>query len=240
VRDAQADEVLPHFLQSVHDLPFIMSVQSRRRLVQQQQPRPLQQRPRDRYPLLLSARQHASLGAHVGFEPLPQLRDEAPGLRLPQRLLHLLLRGVALAQEHVLADRGREEDGLLSHVADLSPQPLEVEVSEVDAVEVNGALVGVVEAHYQLEDGRLSAARAADEGGVLAVDPHVEPVEDLKFLVFGIGEADVHELDDAFDCLRFVGVRLGLNRWDSVDDGEYAGSRLFPLRNLLERGRELV
>jgi len=62
------------------------------------------------------------------------------------RLDDLLLGRTVLAERNVLLDRAREEHGLLPNEADLAAEPGQVELFDVDAVEQDCALLGIVEA----------------------------------------------------------------------------------------------
>jgi hypothetical protein len=46
----------------------------------------------------------------------------------------------------------------------LSTQPIQVEISEIHPIQRDSALVGVVEAHHQLENSGLPAPRLPHEG----------------------------------------------------------------------------
>jgi hypothetical protein len=111
---------------------------------------------------------------------------------------HLLLTGgmLMLRPDEAVADvfkDGRvEEDRLLLDETHARAQPAQVEVLERGPVERDGARGDVVPALEQADDGRLAAARGADEGGDLAGgDVEGEVVEDADRRARRVGEGDV-------------------------------------------------
>jgi hypothetical protein len=103
---------------------------------------------------------------------------------------------------NVLLDGHGEQDGLLLHEADLVSQPLRVELQDVDLVHVDGALLRVVEALDEVDDGALAAAAAADQRHCLAGGQlGVQPVEHLDLGAGGVVEVHVLELDVPFDAV---------------------------------------
>ena len=238
--DADGDEVPGELHQGAEDLPLVGPVQRRGGLIHQQHPRPLHQRPRDRHPLLLSPRQLAAPAPHVGLQPVPQPAHELQGLRLRQGRLQLLLRGAGLPQQQVLPDGRGEECRLLRDVAQLCPQPAQVQVPEVGPVQDDRPLVGVVEAHDELEDGGLAPARGPDDGGVPAVDPQAHAAEDLPLPALGVGEGDVPELELPPEGRGHEGALLAPDEGLPVDDSEDPLGGRLPLGYLLDAGRQLV
>lgn len=79
-----------------------LPVQGRGGLVEDQHFGLLDERPRDRYPLLLSSRQLQSSEADVVLQFLGQLRHEVVQIGLPQRAPYFLVARVLLADQHVL------------------------------------------------------------------------------------------------------------------------------------------
>ena len=106
-------------------------VQGRGGLVQEEDLRVPDQRPRDGDPLLLAAGQLGAALPHHRVQAVRQLRDKVVSIRLPTRLHDLGLRGVLLGVLDVLPDAAVEEDGLLAHHADVVPQPAHVQLPEI-------------------------------------------------------------------------------------------------------------
>ena len=92
-----------------------------------------------------------------------------------------------------------KQEGVLEHDRDRMPQVGQREIADVDAVDGDGALVHVVEAHQQASERRLAATGGADDGNRSARGyVQIEVAEHLVVLV--VPEADVAErhLADAF------------------------------------------
>ncbi len=77
----------------------------------------------------------------------------------------LLFGGLRAAEEDVLADGAVEEEGLLEDDAELLAVADEADGGEVDAVDEDLAAGGGVEAADEPDDGGLTGAGGADEGG---------------------------------------------------------------------------
>ncbi len=149
-----------------HDLLLALQVEVRQRLVEQQQPRPADQRVRDQHPLLLAAGQfaHPRVGvvarADVGEGRLDQVPAaagrEAESEPVP---VHTERHHVASAQWHV-----RVDDQPLRHVADLS-----LAAGVLIARHQDPAARRLQQPEDDAEQGRLSRAVGADEAGELAL-----------------------------------------------------------------------
>src|SRR5439155_6296373 len=81
---------------------------------------------------------------------------------------HLLVRRLGPREADVVGDRAGEEERVLEDDAELAAVRPELELPQVDRVDADRALVGVVEAAEQLRHRRLAAARLADEGDAAA------------------------------------------------------------------------
>ena len=116
-REAVGDDdrrPVPHRLTETQpDLRLGRRVHGRRCVVQDQDPRVEQQRPCDRDPLALAARERDPTLADHRVVSLRQRGDEVVRLREPRGLLDLLLGGVRPAERDVLAHRVREEERIL-------------------------------------------------------------------------------------------------------------------------------
>ena len=99
---------------------------------------------------------------------LRQARDEAVGMRSLRRGLDLGLRGIRPCQRDVLAHRAGLEPGVLQDHAEVLPEAVARDAADVVSVDGDRAAVHVVEAHEQIDERRLAAARRADDGDALA------------------------------------------------------------------------
>src|SRR5262249_37065795 len=131
-------------------------------------------------------------------EPVEELRDVCRLRDLPQPLFRC--RRVAVAD--VVTDGAEEHDRLLEDQADLAAQRPDLEVADVDTVDPDRALSGVVEPGDQARERRLAGAGTADDPDVLTgLDGERGVLQDGRHAA-GILERDVVELD-ASDEARY-------------------------------------
>ena len=97
-----------------------------------------------------------------------QAHDEIVGVRGLRGGDDLLLRLHDVAVGDVVPDRVVEEDRLLGHDRDLSPERLDGDVADVTAVDRDRPFRHVVKAGDQVDERCLSPAAHADEGDHLA------------------------------------------------------------------------
>ena len=121
------------------DEPLGLRVERARRLVEDEDRRVAQDRPRDRHPLLLAAREAVAALADDGVVAVGQRRDHVVDARSGGRGFELLVGRVRLREAQVLAHRRVEEVRLLRDDADEIRQRLEAEVADVDAVDRDAA-----------------------------------------------------------------------------------------------------
>src|SRR5207253_6588561 len=163
-------------------------------VVEDQDPRILGDRTRDRSALLLAAgERHPTLADHRVVarreivHVLVQLRNIAGPVELG--IGELLVE----TEPDVLAQRHREQERLLRHVADRAAKLLERTTPDADAVDKNLALLNVEESRDEVDHRRLPGAGRADnrerasgrdlEGDVVQLDR------------LAVREADATELD---------------------------------------------
>src|SRR5205085_141509 len=162
-------------------------------------------RARDRDPLTLPAGEREAALAEDGVVLLGQLRDELRGAGEPGGLLD---RGVVRVREgeaDVLAHRVREEERLLEHERDRTPDVGQPQLPNVVAVEQDATAVGVVQAREQPGDRALARARRADERERLARrDLEIESVEDRRIAL--VSETHAFESDGAPWVLELEGM----------------------------------
>ena len=204
-------------------------------LVEEQNGRVRGDRACDGDTLLLATREQKAALSDGGVVALRQRHDEAVRIRPDARVLdggHTVRVArvfewcAGQAQLDVGADGHGEEDGLLRDEADLRTQPLNIEVLDVRAVELDGAAGRVVKALDEGNDGALPAARGTDECGRLArSEDEGYPLEDLDIRAGRVVEFDVVELNLADDLFGGEARRVeGVDGGDAVDGGEEFGS----------------
>ena len=109
------------------DHRLVLGIDRGQRLVEDQDRRVAQQRPRDRQALPLAARQLDAALADDRLVALRQLPDELVRVGVARRRFELGLRRVGLAEPQILLDRAVEQIGVLVHDRDQPAQRLRVE-----------------------------------------------------------------------------------------------------------------
>ncbi len=139
-----------------------LQVERAERLVEQQHRRSVDERARDRDPLLLAARELAGQPIAEVFEPDERERLLDPAGRLARRhLRHLETEADVVPHRHVREERVRLEDRV--DAAAVRRQPVDALVADLDL-----AADRVHEAADQIQRRRLSAARRAEQAEELA------------------------------------------------------------------------
>ncbi len=136
------------------------------------------QRPGQRHPLALAARQAEAALAHGRLVALGQGGDELVGLRRPGRRLDLLVAGFGPPVGDVGGDGVGEKEALLEHHPDLRPQRIEPEAANIHPVHPHRPLQDVVEAGHEQSHRGLARTRRTHEGdGLAGGDVEIESVQ---------------------------------------------------------------
>src|SRR5215472_8830482 len=173
----------PHILLD-DALAFV--IERARRLVEYQNPRIGQQRPRNRYALALAARERGAALADDRVVCLRQLEDELVGSGELGGGDHPAHRNARIGQRNVLAHRAVEQNILLQDDPDLASQPGHVDHCEIDAVDQHATGVRRIEPLYQSRYRRFTRTRRPDDADHVSgrnVERHVgkyrRPVEPI-------------------------------------------------------------
>ena len=158
VGDGDRGPALHQALEGGLDEPLRDSVERRGRLVEDQDPRVLEQHPGDRQALLLAARQLVAALADERVVALGELHDPLVDRGGAGGDLELLVGGVGARVAEVVADRGVEEVRLLGHGPDHLAERGELDPADIDVVDLDRARVDVVEARDEV--GGRGLARA--------------------------------------------------------------------------------
>ena len=199
VRDGHHRLAFHQPVQAALDRRLDLRVQRAGRLVEQQDRRVLQHHPRDRDPLALAAGQLHAAFADMRVVALATLGvgqsvDEVHRLGAFGGGAHLVLGRVGPAVHQVVAHRAVQQAGVLGDHADLASEAVLRDRGDVLTVDQHPALVHVVEAQQQVDQGRLAGARAADHADLLArADRQRQVVQ--HGLAAAVAEVDVVEAD---------------------------------------------
>jgi hypothetical protein len=135
--------------QCVVDLPLGGRVEGRGGLVQQEKPGVPQQGSRDGNPLALTAGQIRTALTHQGVPSTWQRGDETVDFRGGCGCLNLGIGGARPAECDVLAQGRIKEERVLEHDTQLLSPRTQRPRPQVDAVDQDGTLVGLVEPHQE-------------------------------------------------------------------------------------------
>ena len=106
--------------------------------------------------------------ADDGVVAIGEAGDEVVDVGGTGGLLDLLLGRIGTGEADVDGDGIVEEEGLLGDHADVGGEGSEGEIAQINAIEADTALLGVIEARDEVSEGGLAGAAGADEGGELA------------------------------------------------------------------------
>ena len=163
-------------------------------IVEHEHPRVGEDRAGERDTLPLAAAEREATLAEEGVVAEGQAQDEVVGTGKPRGSFHIRVRCIGSRERDVRRDRVVEQKCVFEHDRDCVSQVGQREVADVDAVDGDGALVHVVEAHQQASERGLSATGGADHGDRRA-RRNVQ-IEVAKHLVVRVvPEADVAERD---------------------------------------------
>ena len=135
-----------------------LRVERRRRLVENEDRRVLEQRACHADPLLFADTQAHAAFAHFGVTALRQVGDELIAVGGPAGGHDLRFAGARLPVEQVLAYGSVEEKRLLRDDSNLRTQRFERELPDVSSVDGDAAPVRFVECREQVDEGRLASA----------------------------------------------------------------------------------
>jgi hypothetical protein len=168
VRDRDRRPAAFQLLQRPLDQALADGVKRGRGLVEDQDPRVLQQDAGDRDALLLAAGELVAALAHDRVVALRQVHHAVMDRRGARCPLHRLVAGVRLGVQQVRADGVVEQVRLLRHEADDPSERYEGQLADIDAVDLDGALLDVVQARDEVGRRCLPGARGAHQRHELA------------------------------------------------------------------------
>ena len=114
------------------------------------------------------------------------------------------MRGTNKAVLDVLADSGGKEYWFLRHETDLRSEPLQVQVTNIQAIEAYISCERVIESFDKSDYGGFSGSRGADERCCLACrEGEPEVFDDLDVWARRVIEIDILKGDFADDFARF-------------------------------------
>ena len=155
--------------------------------------------------LSLAAREPLAPFAHDRVVPLGQGLDEAGGLGQLCSPLDGGAGRIEAAVGDVLGHRAVEQEHLLAHQADGPAQIRQLQIPDRQAIEQDLALLQLVQAQQQPDDGALAGAGGADDAqGAAGWHLQIEALQ--QRLAAGIGEAQATEAQGALHGRRGQGA----------------------------------
>ncbi len=186
-------------------------VDARGGVVEDQDARLGDQGARDRDALALAAAEREPALADHRVESLRQLLEQLGKTGALGGVHDLLIARVRAGVGNVLAEAGREQEGIVGNHGHLATQRRGIDVAHVHAVHQHGALVHVVQARDQHHERRLAGAGGADDRDRAAgLHVEVDPVQNQLLAV--VGEAHVAE----FHATAAGRQRLRIRRRDEA------------------------
>ena len=91
-----------------------------------------------------------------------------------------MISGFVISEKEIFLNGGREENWFLANVADDLSEPDHVDLSEIDSIDKDSSLVGVIESHYELQNCGLSTAGLSDQGCFVEIEAHREVVQNYS------------------------------------------------------------
>mmetsp|Transcript_1181 Transcript_1181/g.2379 ORF Transcript_1181/g.2379 Transcript_1181/m.2379 type:complete len:452 (-) Transcript_1181:371-1726(-) len=193
-------------------------VQSRRGLVQQNDPGPPKKHPCDGQALPLSPGNTPSPLPDPGLVPVLHLQNEFVGVS-PFGGVDDLVEGVVVRIESVgdvFLHRQSEELGVLRDDAEETAQLSDFEGIVGASVQQDRASFGVVKAQEEVDDGALAPSAPADQGkGLAGGNFQSEPVQDQVVRSHLVIEADVFQFQVSLhqallNVFSFIGIDVGI------------------------------
>ena len=214
VRDHKARAPAHERLHRPADRLLGARVDARGGLVQNEDPRVVEQHARDGEQLALALADVLGVVGNARVVALWERAHKVVDLRGAGRSLHLVARGALAAIGDVLGDRAVKEPRVLQHHTKVPPELAAVHLARVHTIERDAPAVDLVKAHEQVDERGLARARGAHDGDLLPRLGRKRNVAHER-LVGRIAKAHVLELNTAADrrghMRRHLGLRIGLD-----------------------------
>ena len=202
-----------------HGFRFV--VQSRRRLVQHDNRRIFDKRPRYCNPLFLSAgKQYAAL-ADLCVQPLIKRTDKLFQTGAFYCCVNLRLRCRLVAEQNVFTDRTVKQKIILKNDGNSVPQRVKFQIADIDAVNCQRAGSNVVKTRKKVDQRRFAAARVAHQRNRLSDFNRQIDMFQNRFSLH-ILETDVFIFYALFNFIQFFRVRFAHNPRRTLQQPEHA------------------
>src|SRR6266403_6019644 len=122
----------------------------------------------------------------------------------------MLMRRTNEAMLYVSTDGSGEEDGLLRHETDLGSEPLQIQFTNVDAVQAHRATEGIIKPLDQRDNGRFARSRSTNKSCRLACrECKAEVLKDVDFWARRVIEVNILNSNFTDDRVRLEALFTG-------------------------------
>ena len=195
MRHDQRGPALHQPVQRALDRRLVLRIDARQRLVQDQHRRIAQQRPRDRKPLALAARQSVSALTNHRRIALWQRGDELMRICRPGRGTNLVIGRIWLGESQIGQHRPVEQVRVLEHHRHLRADIGEAQIIQLATAQPDCPLLRRVQTLQQPDQRRFSRPRSADHADSPArLDRERHSIQ-RRASARRIAEGDILELD---------------------------------------------
>ena len=234
--DDDGGPIVRKVLDGVLDERLGFCIDGGRGLVQDENRRILEDRPRDRETLFLTTREPDTTLANNRIVSVRQTQNERFSIGRARCFNQFFFRCIRSAEQDVVTDRSVEEEYVLEYTGDILSEKVELQVADVVTTDANGPRLNIVESRDEVRNGGLPCSGWTHKCNNLSgVYWKADVLQDGNPLV--VGEVDMIEVDPPVDLFRRSGIRsihdLGFDG-EQVEDASGTGCRF--LQNVVHRG----
>ena len=193
--DSERIARLPVSLDTVENLVDCFLVHGRGRFIKQQYRRHRNQSTGHSELLELAVGEYV-LG--LSDHRVQSILEEVPSVQILQLLLKLLVSGAWSSKLHVLANSGLEDEGVLTNVANLLPETVDLQLLNMLAIDQNVAESWIVIPLEQVNQRRLAALVAVNGCRLVCFESVREILNDIFLLISWVAETNVLEYNLSF------------------------------------------
>ena len=153
------------------------------------------------------------------IQALFQAVNEMVGIYIPAGIHHFFIGNILFLQKDVAADGAGEEEHILEHLTEMAAQRRDLDLLNINAVNQDLALLDIIVAANEGENGGLAGAGGANEGHGLP-GFHFEGNALQHPLVRLVGKPNILKFNVAFQVVQFHGIGLIHHFRHHIHNGE--------------------
>ncbi len=170
--------------------------------------------------LSLTGREVVASFTNHFIQTIVQFVDEGISVDIAAGFHDLFVGDALFPEDDVAADITGKEENILKHLTEVFAERGDLDLLDIDAVDQNLALLNVVVAADQREDGGLTGTGGTNKGDSLFWI-YVEGYTFQNPFIRFVGEPNILELDLTFDLIQFDGIRFINNFRNHIQNGEH-------------------